>query len=155
MITTTYRTADDLQVVDHAGALVLVGFVVRYEGSPFAPGAFARSSRERAHKFTAARHVSERHRVPVGRPTTVEDRPEGLWAAFDLSEAVTVEEAASARLAFRPIRTDPSGAITEAAAVHLAIGIDPSRDRAARLNRLLTLTRDSAPASHEGAMSLV
>ena len=153
--TLTYRTADDLHVVDDAGALVLVGFVVRYEGSPFAPGAFARSARERAHKVTAARHVDERVRVPVGRPVTVEDRPEGLWLAFTLAEAVTTEEASAARLAYRVVRSDDRGVITEAAVEHVAIGSDPSRDRTARLNRLLTLTRDSAPASHEGAMSLV
>lgn len=142
----TYRTADDLHVVDQAGAVVLEGYAVRYDGSPFAPGAFARSARERAHKVTAARHLDVRQRAPVGRPVAVEDRPEGLWLSFTLDEAVTTEEAAQARLAYRPIRTDPSGAITEAAVDHVAVGIDPALDRRARLNRFLSISGTSAPA---------
>ena len=82
----TYRTADDLHVVDQAGAVVLEGYAVRYDGSPFAPGAFARSARERAHKVTAARHLDVRQRAPVGRPVAVEDRPEGLWLSFTLED---------------------------------------------------------------------
>ncbi len=150
----TYRTADDLHVVDQAGAVVLEGFAVRYDGSPFAAGAFARSARERAHKVTVARHLDARQRVPVGRPQTVEDREEGLYVVLELSEAVTTEEAAQARLAYRPIRTDDRGVITEAVVDHVAIGIDPSRDRVARLNRFLS-TRATEPADAQGVRTHV
>lgn len=147
--TLVYRTADDLHVVDGNGAPELTGFLVTY-GAAFAPSAFARSIRERGPKIALVRQRDQRVRIPVGRPLDIEDRAEGLWARFALAEAMTDEDARTVIVAYRPVRTDDRGTVTEAALSHVAIGVDPSRDRQARLASFL-FNRATVPAERQGA----
>lgn len=145
------RTVDDLLLRSDGDGRTIYGTVVPYNTPTevddgrgryremFAPGAFARSIRERGHKVTLAVQHDLRTRFPIGKATRLEERSEGLWGEFyvpdttdgnDAIQLVKSEIVTAFSVSFRPVHDhrDDNGVVvrTEAGLAHVGLVSEPA-----------------------------
>lgn len=104
----------------------------------FERGAFSRSIRERSHKLRLFTQHDTR-RLPIGRPTELEERDDGLHGAFVISETRDGDDALTAirdglaggfSVGFRPVRNshDKNNVMrrVEAALIEVSLVSEPA-----------------------------